>query len=116
MLQFLKYASIGMLNTLIHWSIFFSFLKLFEFSQMYSNALAFIGAVSVSFILNAKITFKKELSIYKYVIFTTFMFILAILVGYGADFFVLSPIYTQIIFSLISLILGFCYSKFFVFK
>ncbi len=116
MQQFLKYAFIGIINTLIHWAIFFSLLEFLSLPQMYSNGFAFLGTVSISFILNAKFTFKKELSIVRYLMFTTFMFLLALFVGYLADITMLSPLCTQVIFSLVSLILGFLYSKLIVFR
>jgi len=46
---FLTYCSIGVLNTFIHWLVFFTSIYLFEFKQMIANILGFYVAVTFSF-------------------------------------------------------------------
>lgn len=112
---FLRYASVGVMNTLVHWAIFG--LMLFSGSpQSISNVVAFCIAVTVSFFANAKWTFKKEATTIRYMVYVLFMGIMAFSVGLGADKVGLNPIATLVSFSVISLICGFIYSKLVVFK
>ncbi|QNP20366.1 GtrA family protein [Providencia rettgeri] len=113
---FTKYFSVGILNTLIHWSIFGLLTVFLSTSQAIANLIGFIAAVSFSFFANAKFTFKAKATATRYISFTLFMGLLSYLTGYAADQLRLSPIATLIIFSSISLVLGFLYSKIFVFR
>lgn len=114
--QFSKYFSIGILNTLVHWGSFTLTHFLFGLSQSISNTIGFIFAVIFSFFMNAKFTFEKPTSISKFASYTIFMGGLSYLIGYISDMLALPAIFTLIIFSAISLICGFFYSKFIVFK
>nr|WP_294107635.1 GtrA family protein [Providencia sp.] len=113
---FTKYFSVGILNTLIHWSIFGLLTMFLSTSQAIANLIGFIAAVSFSFFANAKFTFKAKATAARYLSFTIFMGALSYLTGYIADQLLLPPLATLIIFSGISLVLGFIYSKVFVFK
>nr|WP_282559844.1 MULTISPECIES: GtrA family protein [Providencia] len=113
---FTKYFSVGILNTLIHWSIFGLLTVFLSTSQAIANLIGFIAAVSFSFFANAKFTFKAKATATRYISFTLFMGLLSYLTGYAADQLRLPPIATLIIFSSISLVLGFLYSKIFVFR
>lgn len=113
---FTKYFSVGILNTLIHWSIFGLLTVFLSISQAIANLIGFIAAVSFSFFANAKFTFKAKATATRYISFTLFMGLLSYLTGYAADQLRLPPIATLIIFSSISLVLGFLYSKIFVFR
>ncbi|MGO2335395.1 GtrA family protein [Providencia sp.] len=113
---FTKYFSVGILNTLIHWSIFGLLTMFLSTSQAIANLIGFIAAVSFSFFANAKFTFKAKATAARYLSFTIFMGVLSYLTGYIADQLLLPPLATLIIFSGISLVLGFIYSKVFVFK
>ncbi|AVG76159.1 MULTISPECIES: GtrA family protein [Pantoea] len=112
---FSKYFSVGILNTLIHWGIF-SILYATGSSQTLANFGAFCVAVTFSFFVNAKWTFNAEASTIRYMIYVLFMGSVALLVGWISDKSMLQPLYTLIIFSLISLICGFLYSKYIVFR
>jgi len=114
-LHFLSYFKVGILNTLVHWSIFFVFFH-FTQSQSISNVIAFLIAMSISFVLNAKYTFKKKMTVKAYLLFAIFMAILSYGSGYIGDMFKLNPFITLIGFSGLSLVIGFVYSKFVVFK
>lgn len=112
---FTKYVSIGIINTIIHWSIF-SAISYAGVSQAASNLAAFCVAVTFSFFANARWTFNAKTTKLKYVAFTIFMGFTATSVGWIADRIDMNPIITMVSFSVISLVLGFTYSKYFVFK
>lgn len=113
---FTKYFSVGILNTLIHWSIFGLLTVFLSTSQAIANLIGFIAAVSFSFFANSKFTFKAKATTARYLSFTLFMGLLSYLTGYVSDQLRFPPIATLIIFSSISLVLGFLYSKIFVFR
>lgn len=114
--QFSKYFSIGILNTLIHWAAFLICYSILDFSQSISNLIGFFIAVVFSFFMNAKFTFNQSGSVGKLLSYTSFMGLLSYIVGYAADRLSLPALATLIIFSGISLICGFLYSKYIVFK
>ena len=111
---FRKYVLVGILNTVIHW---LSFLILFEFltAQSTSNFIAFLIAVTFSFFMNSEFTFKSKRSFGRYVSFITCMSIVSFFTGYMADKMALPIILTLVIFSFLSLVCGYYYSKLFVF-
>lgn len=113
---FTRYLSVGVFNTLIHWLIFSFLVYALTFSQSLSNLLAFAVAVTFSFVANAKWTFKKEATKGRYALFVLFMGALAWLIGHVADVLHYSAIITMILFSGISLVIGFIYSKLVVFR
>ncbi|MHA7848530.1 GtrA family protein [Serratia sp. D1N4] len=113
---FTKYGAVGILNTLIHWAIFLFFYYELLQTQAFSNLLAFFIAVTFSFFVNARFTFDSSVSLQRYVLYVTFMGAMSWLVGAIADNRKINPILTMIIFSLISLLLGFIYSKYVVFR
>lgn len=114
--MFLKYVSIGILNTGLHWLIFGIFILLLNFEQSIANLAGFIVAVTFSFFMNAKFTFNKTPTSLRYILFTIFMGILSYTTGLIAEKLNLHPIITLISFSALSLILGYLYSKWIVFK
>lgn len=114
--QFSKYTLIGILNTLVHWLVFFILHNQLDFSQSNSNLFAFAVAVVFSFFMNAKFTFQAQTNIRRFMSFTLFMATVSWLVGYAADSFQLPALLTLVSFSAISLVLGFLYAKFIVFE
>lgn len=112
---FKKYVSIGIINTCIHW-IIFSLMLYGGASQALANFSAFCVAVTFSFFANARWTFNAEATTLRYMIYILFMGSLASVVGWAADQCQLYPVATLVLFSTISLICGFLYSKFIVFK
>lgn len=114
--QFSRYFSIGILNTGIHWIVFSILYYLFTIGQANSNLTAFIVAVTFSFFMNAKFTFKQQISSFKFVSYTCFMGLLSYITGLLSDSFNLPALVTLVGFSGISLVCGFLYSKFIVFK
>jgi len=106
---------VGILNTAIHWVIFFILVR-FDLSQSLSNLFAFASAVSFSFYANGKYTFKSKTSLRRYSIFTAFMGFIAFAFGSAADYLELPGLVTLILFSGTSLVVGFLFSKYVVFK
>lgn len=113
---FAKYTSIGVVNTLIHWVVFAICIYIFHTGQALANLAGFVVAVSFSFFANARFTFKSSTTTSRYMLYVGFMGILSAAVGLSADKVGLEPIVTLIIFSAISLVCGFIYSKFIVFR
>ena len=113
---FARYATVGVINTAVHWVAFLTFFYVLEIQQASSNLLAFCIAVTFSFVVNAKYTFKKKATCGRYVAYVVFMGLISVLVGWAADAFVIPPLFTLVLFSAISLVLGFIYSKFLVFS
>lgn len=112
---FAKYASVGVVNTAIHWCVFFALLATGA-TQAIANMSAFIVAVTFSFFANARFTFKGEVTSGRYIIYITFMAGMAASVGQMGDVLQLPYILTLLLFSSISLVMGFFYSKYIVFR
>ncbi len=112
---FLRYTSVGVLNTLVHWSIFFLLYQLGA-SQAVSNTGAFLVAVTLSFVLNAVFTFQARATGARYLCFVAFMGALGLATGAAADRLALHPLVTLVVFSSSSLVLGFAYSRWVVFR
>lgn len=112
---FRKYFNVGIINTLIHWIIFYISYTLTNI-QSISNFIGFFIAVSFSYVFNSLYTFKQKTSPQKYIIFLFFMSVLSFSLGYISDITKIQPIFTLIIFSSLSLVIGFIFSKYIVFK
>jgi len=113
---FFSYALVGLANTLIHWQIFFVLRVAFGLDQSMSNFIAFCVAASFSFYANALYTFEARLSASGYVLFLCVMGTLSFGVGYLGDRWRLHGLLTVAVFSLLSLVLGFLFSRFVVFR
>lgn len=113
---FARYTSIGVINTLIHWVVFAICIYVFYTGQALANLLGFVVSVSFSFFANAKFTFKSSTSTMRYILYIGFMGSLSTFVGWSAEMSGMAPIITLIVFSAISLVCGFIYSKFIVFR
>jgi putative flippase GtrA len=113
---FARYTSIGVINTLIHWVVFAICIYVFHTSQALANFAGFVVAVSFSFFANARFTFKARTTTMRYMLYVGFMGTLSAAVGWEADKVSLAPIATLVVFSAISLICGFIYSKYIVFR
>jgi len=113
---FAKYTSVGAINTLIHWVVFAVCIYVFHTNQALANFSGFVVAVSFSFFANARFTFETHTTIGRYALYVGFMGLLSAVVGWTADRCGTAPILTLISFSAISLVCGFIYSKFIVFR
>ncbi|MGE9550429.1 GtrA family protein [Erwinia amylovora] len=112
---FARYSSIGVINTLIHWVVF-TLLYSMEVSQSLANLAAFCVAVTFSFFANARWTFSTEATTIRYILYVFFMGTVAAGVGSLADHTHINPVITLIAFSVLSLVSGFIYSNFIVFR
>lgn len=113
---FTKYASVGVLNTLIHWVVFAACFYALGTSQALANFSGFVVAVSFSFFANARFTFNSSTTTTRYMLYVGFMGSLSAAVGWAADECSLPPVVTLVVFSAISLVCGFIYSKYIVFR
>lgn len=112
---FARYASVGVINTAIHWIVFL-FIHWLGANQAVSNMFAFLVAVTFSFFANARYTFKGKVTSGRYMIYLAFMGAMAASVGQMSDTLELPSIVTLMTFSAVSLIMGFFYSKYIVFR
>ena len=110
-----SYTVIGVANTLIHWQIFFLLSVAAGWRQAVSNLAAFCVAASFSFYMNALYTFDSKLSVGGYSLFMAAMGALSYGVGYLGDLWRLHGLLTVALFSALSLVLGFLFSKYVVF-
>lgn len=112
---FARYTSVGVINTLIHWIIFAICVENGQ-PQSLSNFIAFCVAVTFSFFGNAKWTFSSEATTIRYIMYVFFMGMVAVMIGSYADRMKINPVATLVIFSAISLVCGFIYSKYIIFR
>ncbi|MEJ5066045.1 MULTISPECIES: GtrA family protein [unclassified Erwinia] len=112
---FARYVSVGVINTALHWTVFL-IINSAGLSQALSNIVAFITAVTFSFFANARFTFKGQTTSGRFLIYTSFMGVMAAAVGKTGDFLQLPPVITLVAFSAISLVMGFFWSKYIVFR
>lgn len=112
---FSRYATVGVLNTLVHWVVFFGLMGLLAMSTAWANLLAFCVAVTFSFFMNARFTFSTQATGKRYLLFIVFMGALSFGIGWLTDQLRLSPLVALVSFSLLSLVLGFLYSRYIVF-
>ena len=113
---FIRYSLTGVLNTLVHWLVFFTGFNLFHFNQACANAAAFACAVTVSFFINARWTFSSPVSLKRYLLWVSFMALFAFTTGWCGDVLALNPFLTLITFSAFSLAIGFFFANRFVFR
>ncbi|MEG5431798.1 GtrA family protein [Enterobacter asburiae] len=113
---FAKYTSVGVINTLIHWVVFAVCIYTFHIGQALGNFAGFVVAVSFSFFANARFTFNSSTTTMRYMLYVGFMGTLSATVGWCADKSDIAPVITLIAFSAISLVCGFIYSKYIVFR
>lgn len=110
-----RYSLTGGLNTLVHWCVF-ALVLLMDTPQAIANLVAFLVAVTVSFFVNARWTFKAQPSLRRYLTMVVAMGALSYFIGGIADILGLHPLVTLVTFSLISLVAGFLVARFVVFR
>ncbi|QXI46870.1 GtrA family protein [Pseudomonas anuradhapurensis] len=110
MAAFFKYLLVGVCNTATHAAVFTSMLA-FGGDQAVSNLVAFTVALSFSFLANARFTFRVPLSLSRYLWFVAGMGSLSVSLGYLGDRLGWQPMVTVTLFSLLSLVLGFLFSR-----
>jgi len=112
---FSRYACIGVANTLIHWAVFAG-VYYFIAEQSISNLVGFCAAVTFSFFANARFTFRAQATTGRYFAYVAFLGALSYGVGALADASQAPPVLTLVGFSVLSLVTGFLYSRYFVFR
>lgn len=113
---FSSYTVVGLANALIHWQIFFVLTSAVELNQAASNFAAFCVAAVFSFYMNALYTFDAKVSVVGYLLFICFMGLMSYGIGRVADVWRLHGLITVTSFSLLSLLCGFFFSKYVVFR
>ncbi|CAI3958025.1 Putative flippase GtrA (transmembrane translocase of bactoprenol-linked glucose) (GtrA) (PDB:5MLZ) (PUBMED:24710389) [Commensalibacter communis] len=113
---FMRYFAVGLINTSVHWAVFFLIFYRFHNLQMIANFIAFCCSTSCNIFLNARWTFNSSVTMAKYISFFIFIGSLSLLTGYIADHFHIPSLITLIVFSGTCLIGGFLFSKYVVFK
>ena len=113
---FLRYFSVGVLNTLIHWAVFGVLMMATDLTQAVANVVGFFCAVTFSFFANSYFTFNKSPSTSGYLLFVIFMGFIAFVTGRASDRLYFPEWVTLVAFSMISLVFGFIYSKYIVFR
>lgn len=111
-----SYTVIGVANTLIHWQIFFLLSVAAALSQALSNLVAFCVAASFSFYMNGLYTFDARPTVGGYLLFLGAMGALSLGIGHVGDLWQLHGLLTVALFSALSLVLGFLFSKYVVFR
>lgn len=112
---FIKYVSIGVLNTALHWAIFALCVYGFQTSQALANVAGFAVAVSFSFSLTPGLPLSQRIN---RTLFAVRRFYGRAERRRGMDRrqVCYASHFTLIVFSAISLICGFLYSRFIVFR
>ncbi|WP_283181558.1 MULTISPECIES: GtrA family protein [unclassified Pseudomonas] len=113
---FCSYMVIGVVNALIHWQFFFVLTVAAELSQAASNLAAFCVAASFSFYVHSLYTFENKATVLGYLLFSAVMGVVSYGVGRIADLWRLHGLVTVTSFCLLSLIGGFFFSRFVVFR
>lgn len=113
--QFLRYALIGVFNTAIHGAVMTLLVKGGTMRLAIANATAFLCAVTFSFFANAHWTFTSTVSPSRYLTFVVFMGCLAYGTGYVGDKLKAPGAVVFCFFTVLSLAIGFAFSRHFVF-
>ncbi|MFL1517079.1 sugar translocase [Pseudomonas prosekii] len=108
---FSAYATIGVVNTLIHAQVFFVLYTAAELTQAISNLTAFGVAAVFSLYVNTLYTVESEIPLLAYLLFMLLMGVVSYGVGEFADMRQLPGLVTVVCFALISLVCGFPFSK-----
>jgi len=114
--HFSTYVYIGVLNTLIHWGVFLTLHSVLSLRQATSNICAFGVAATFSFYANSRYTFKQTATLARYLSFVGFMAFMSFVIGWLGDGLALPGIVTLVVFSGVSLVVGYCYASYVVFR
>jgi len=114
--HFSTYVYIGVLNTLIHWGVFLTLHSVLSVRQAASNTCAFVVAATFSFYANSRYTFKQTATWARYLSFIGFMAFMSFLIGWLGDWLAMPGIVTLVVFSGVSLVVGYFYASYVVFR
>ncbi|VVN76841.1 Prophage bactoprenol-linked glucose translocase [Pseudomonas fluorescens] len=107
---------IGLADALIHWQIFFVLRTAVGLDQAPSNFAAFCVAAAFSFYVNALYMFERETSVVAYLMLIVAMGAVSFGVGVIADACHLPGLVTVASFSLLNLMVGYCFFRFVLFR
>lgn len=113
--EVITYGAIGVLNTGIHFAIFYFVVQL-TYSQAIANSLGFVVAVVFSFYMNARFTFRVQPTLTKFLKMFVSMLIVSFVFGALGDYWMVTPCLTFIIYCVLNPIIGFLVAKFFVYS
>lgn len=115
------FAGIGILNTLIDTACFGFFYEVLQFSILVSNVLAFLAAVTNSYVLNRRLTFSDRInnidtsgSSVKFLAIAVFCLGVSTLIIYGLSV-IMHPFFGKLIASAVSFVIGYLGSNLLVF-
>ncbi|MFM2486764.1 GtrA family protein [Celerinatantimonas yamalensis] len=114
--KIVRYGFVGLINTFLHWTIFYLFLATVSRDQSLANLLGFFCANLFGFVTNSKFTFRMTMKYKRYFLYLLGMGSIAALIGLFADELNINPIFTLVFFSLVSFMIGYIYSNYFVFR
>lgn len=113
--EFIRFASVGVANTAIHWGIFL-LLILSGTKQSSANLVSFSFSAIFSYFVNSFFTFKKKPAINNFIRFFVVMGMVSLTIGWIAEELSMEPVFTLITTSAASLFLGYLGSRFLIFN
>ena len=121
--EFIKFALVGVTNTFLHLAILYILVEYFSVYYVLASFIAFLVAVTNSFILNTIWTFKQDIKYKvgfrysKFFIISTIAAVVNLSLLYAiTEFFGVWYIFSQLIATFFSLIVNFVGNKFWTFK
>ncbi|MBC3949966.1 GtrA family protein [Pseudomonas folii] len=111
-----RYLVVGICNTVIHWTVFFALCLGWHAPQSLANLAGFGAAASFSFYANAIYTFSARLSWSGYLLFMSFMGAMSFIAGHISDGQETPLLVTLVVSSGLSLSLGYCCSRYLIFR
>ncbi|WP_218179720.1 GtrA family protein [Pseudomonas gingeri] len=112
---FSTWIYIGILNTLIHWGVFLTLHNVLSVRQVFSNVCAFAVAATFSFYANSRYNFRRTASWSRYLSFIGFMACLSAAIGWLGDRVAMPSVVTLVVFSGVSLVVGYLSASYLVF-
>ncbi len=119
--QFIKFSLIGVLNTIIHYTVFYYLYSIIGFHHLMASATGFGLAVVHSFLLNKHWTFRHhQASRYQFSKFIVISLFSLVINLSGMIFFVellvFNPLLAQLIMIAFTLVINFVGNKYWSFK
>lgn len=123
--EMIDYLIVGILTTIVNFSVFFFFDSVVDISYLIANALSILVAIVFSFYLNKKYVFKsKSANIQAW--FREFALFAGFRLGSGlydmvsmwvlVDFFYMDTNLAKVLTEIVVVIVNYCFSKFIVFR
>jgi putative flippase GtrA len=121
--EFLKFCIIGAINTGLNLAVLFTLVDFFSMWYIYAAVVAFLVALSSSFILNTMWTFKQNIK-YKvgrryskfFIVSCTAAFINIALLYIFTDFFRIYYMISQVMATMVTLMINFIGNKFWTYN